>query len=119
MVKDGSYLIGTCALITDKDIRMVYQSHLYKIRVNKNNKGITPYLLLALLSNPYVQKQIKAKQFTQDIIDSLGDRIKEIKLPIPKDAEKRKIIEVTTKQIIDLRCQAKELAKTLISSTAL
>lgn len=119
MVKDGSYLIGTCALITDKDIRMVYQSHLYKIRVNKNNKGITPYLLLSLLSNPYVQRQIKAKQFTQDIIDSLGDRIKEIKLPFPKDAEKRKIIEVTTKQIIDLRCQAKELAKTLISRTAL
>lgn len=116
MVKDGSYLIGTCALITDIDLKMVYQSHLYKIRVNENKKGITPYLLLSLLTNSYVQKQIKSKQFTQDIIDSLGDRIKEIKLPIPKSSAERKKIEAITKQIIDLRCQAKELTKSLATS---
>ena len=38
MVKDGSYLIGTCAMITKHDTKIVYQSHLYKIRVAKNNK---------------------------------------------------------------------------------
>ena len=35
MVKDGSYLIGTCAMITKYDTKMLYQSHLYKIRVKK------------------------------------------------------------------------------------
>ena len=32
----------------------------------------------AILSSAPVQKQIKAKRFTQDIIDSLGDRIYEL-----------------------------------------
>src|SRR5699024_185780 len=33
MVKDGTYLIGTCAILTEYDTKIIYQSHLYKIRV--------------------------------------------------------------------------------------
>jgi len=33
MVRDGTYLIGTCAIITRYDLPMLYQSHIYKIRV--------------------------------------------------------------------------------------
>ena len=32
MVKDGTYLVGTCAMITKEETQMVYQSHLWKIR---------------------------------------------------------------------------------------
>jgi len=89
MVKDGTYLIGTCAMVSSYDREIVYQSHIYKIRVEKQDHGLNAFLLLAILSCQLVQRQIKAKQFTQDIIDSLGERIRELVLPIPRSAQRR------------------------------
>ncbi|PLX83673.1 MAG: restriction endonuclease subunit M [Desulfuromonas sp.] len=111
MVRDGTYLIGTCAIVSTADNEMVYQSHLYKIRVNKNHHNLNPYLLLALLSSKVVQKQIRSKQFTMDIIDSLGDRISELRLPIPKSQDQ--IIKITelVKSSVYKRIEARELAK--------
>ncbi len=85
MVKDGTYLIGTVAYISKLDVQMVYQSHIYKIRVSENNIGLTPSIFLGLLSSDFVQRQIKSKQLTQDIIDSLGRRIYDLVIPIPKN----------------------------------
>ena len=111
MVKDGTYLIGTCALITEYDTEIVYQSHLYKIRVQDNKIGLSPFLLLAVLSCQVVQRQIRAKQFTQDIIDSLGERINELILPIPKSKKKRDQITKMVQTSISQRVEARELAK--------
>jgi type I restriction enzyme M protein len=110
MVRDGTYLIGTCALITKYDTRILYQSHLYKLRVLKP-KRLSPYLLLAILSSLPVQRQIKAKRFTQDIIDSLGDRIYELTLPIPKSLEMCSRITKMVEQAIHDRIEARELAR--------
>lgn len=110
MVKDGTYLIGTCAIISKYDTIIVYQSHLYKIRVLKP-EIITPHLLLAILSSDPVQRQIKAKRFTQDIIDSLGSRIYELILPIPKDQGLRARIEGNVKKAVEDRIEARELAR--------
>lgn len=111
MVKDGTYLIGTCAIVTEADKEILYQSHLYKIRVNDNGCGLNPYLLLAILSSSAVQKQIRSKQFTQDIIDSLGERINELVLPVPKDAVIRDSVTEQVRQSVIKRGEAKELAK--------
>ena len=111
MVKDGTYLIGTCALITEYDTEIVYQSHLYKIRVQENKINLNPFLLLAVLGCQTVQRQIRARQFTQDIIDSLGERINEIILPIPKSKEKREKITKMVQTSISRRVEARELAK--------
>lgn len=95
MVRDGTYLIGTSAIVTDSDTRILFQSHIYKIRVLKP-EDIDPWLLFACLNSPVVKRQIRAKQFTQDIIDTLGNRVLEVLIPIPKDAvTRRKIAEVT------------------------
>lgn len=111
MVKDGTYLIGTCALVTEYDTQIIYQSHLYKIRIRKNTMELNPFLLIAILSSSVVQRQVKSKQFTQDIIDSLGDRINELVLPIPKSKVKRdEITEMVRASILD-RIEARELAK--------
>ena len=111
MVKDGTYLIGTCGIVTDYDLEIVYQSHLYKIRSHKNPYGIDQFLLLAVLGSDIVQRQIRAKQFTQDIIDSLGERINELVLPIPKGKEKRSRISDIVRQVIRDRVDARELAR--------
>jgi type I restriction enzyme M protein len=110
MVKDGTYLIGTCAFITEYDTQMVYQSHLYKLRLN-DKSWLSPYLLLALLSSEPVQRQIKAKRFTQDIIDSLGQRIHELVLPIPKSQQLCQQVAETVERAIRDRIEARELAR--------
>jgi len=110
MVKDGTYLIGTCAFITEYDTQIVYQSHLYKLRLTEQSR-LSPYLLLALLSSEPLQEQIKAKRFTQDIIDSLGQRIHELILPIPKSQRLRQQVTLTVEQAIRDRIEARELAR--------
>lgn len=111
MVRDGTYLIGTCAIITEHDKEVVYQSHLYKIRVRENNLGLNSYLLLAILSSPVVQRQIKAKQFTMDIIDSLGDRLYELMLPIPISEETRQEVTDLVRRSVEKRFEARALAR--------
>jgi len=110
MVRDGTYLIGTCAMITKYDVKMIYQSHIFKIRVMPND-FFDNYLFMALLSSKPVQAQIRALSFTLDIIDSLGDRLGDIVLPIPKErVMKTKVSDMVRKSIIE-RIEARELAK--------
>jgi type I restriction enzyme M protein len=110
MVRDGTYLIGTCAFVTEYDERIIYQSHILKLR-SLDHSILSPYLLLALISSEPVQKQIKAKTFTQDIIDSLGSRFAEIVLPIPRQAKARKIVEDMVRKVIFDRVEARELSR--------
>lgn len=114
MVRDGTYLVGTCALITKEDREIVFQSHIFKIRVKRPDK-INPLLLLALLSCPIVKSQIYAKRFTQDIIDTLGERIHELQLPIPKNEEVRHNIITKVEQIVSFKKKAKDLTREVIS----
>ena len=118
MVKDGTYLIGTCAIVSEADREILYQSHLYKIRVNANSYDLNPFLLLAILSSPVVQKQIRSKQFTQDIIDSLGERINELILPTPKSKEVRDRISILVEQAVTKRIEARELTKEALACVA-
>ena len=112
MVKDGSYLIGTCAMITKSDTRMLYQSHLYKIRVQRQNKYcLDEYYLLALLSSDYLKQQIQTNTFSHDIINSLGDRLKDLILPISKETEKIQKVSKMVKKSIEGSIEARELAK--------
>jgi len=115
MVRDGTYLVGTCCIVTKYDIKALFQSHIYRIRVLMPDI-ISPYLLLALLNTPIVQKQIRAKQFTQSIIDSLGDRIMEIIIPIPKDKELREKIAREVKETIERRAELREKLRRLFTS---
>lgn len=110
MVKDGTYLIGTCAIISEYDIPMLYQSHIYKIRVNDTSK-LNPFLLLAALSSDFVQRQIKSFCVSQDIIDSLGDKILQLQIPIPKSRSARQRISGLVEKVIKDRAEARELAR--------
>lgn len=110
MVRDGTYLIGSCALVTTHDEKIVYQSHILKIRCTRSSR-LNPFLLLALLSSDPVQQQIKAKTFTQDIINSLGNRLAEIALPIPRDAAICKKISCLVEKVIADRVEARELSR--------
>lgn len=117
MVRDGTYLIGTCALVSEDDTEIIYQSHIYKIRSNDHD-FMPPSLLLAILSNPVVQEQIYSKRFTQDVIDTLGRRIRELLLPVPKDGEHRNQIIRTVTKALEMKSEARSLAKSAALSVA-
>lgn len=125
LVRDGTYLIGTNCIISEMDIPMVYQSHILKFRVN-NEDTINPYLLFLAFNNPLVQRQIRNMQFTADIIDTLGNRYREIAIPLPKSKERRDELTQSIKKTLDLRIKYKasikqmpQLIETVLDSNSL
>jgi type I restriction enzyme M protein len=117
MVRDGTYLVGTCAMVTKYDTEIVFQSHLNKIRVLPNEM-FDNYLLLAVLSSPIVQRQIKMEAKSQDIINSLGNRIRNLVLPIPRSEETRRTFSQTVEKIIRERVEAREAARSVTEHVA-
>jgi type I restriction enzyme M protein len=113
LVRDGTYLIGTSAIVTEADLPMLFQSHIYRIRSLKP-KTINPWLLFAALDSPIAKRQIRAKQFTQDIIDTIGKRLTEVVIPIPKDAKLAARIAAETKEVIESRAALRNRAKVLV-----
>jgi type I restriction enzyme M protein len=112
MVRDGTYLIGTAAFVTKNDLPMLFQSHLFRIRVLKPER-LNPYLLFVCLYAPIVKAQIRAKQFTQDIIDTLGNRVLELVLPVPNDQATREHLISRAQEIIDRRATYRDEASQL------
>lgn len=110
MVKDGGYLIGNCALVTELDTHIVYQSHIFKFRVNENERGLTPEYLLAALSSKYLRAQIEAKTCTLDIINSLGNRHRDLLIPIPKDRQTFERIHDSVANSIAMNVESRKLA---------
>lgn len=115
LVKDGTYLIGTSAIVTESDLPMLFQSHLYRIRVLKPDV-IDPWLLFVLLNTAIIRQQIRAKQFTQDIIDTIGRRVYELAVPIPYSKERAREIARLCKSIIKARSALRNGATALVSS---
>ena len=112
-VKDGTYLIGTSVMVTKWDLPMLYQSHIYRLRVRRPEEA-SPWLLFALLNSPVVRRQVRAKQFTQDIIDTIGNRILELALPFPRSKKKSREIESNCKRIIETRGRLRSEAVNLV-----
>src|SRR3989442_5515942 len=89
---------------------MLYQSPISKLRVNDRSKA-NPFLLLAALSSSFVQRQIKSFCVSQDIIDSLGDKILQLQIPIPKPKAIRERITKLVQKVVKDRTEARELAR--------
>lgn len=105
LVRDGTYLVGSSCIITSEDIKSLYCGGLFKFRVLGGD--LDPYLFLGLMNSYIVRRQMRTKQFTRDVIDTLGNRIEEVVLPIPKDYRLREAISVAVKRTIESRVQAR------------
>jgi type I restriction enzyme M protein len=91
---------------------MLFQSHIYRLRVMRD-KELSRWLLLACLNAPIVKRQIRSKQFTQDIIDTLGKRLLEIYLPVPRDQEQRNRLASETQMVIEQRVKLRNRAQAI------
>ena len=111
VVNDGTYLMGRAAMVTESDVRMVFQSHFRRIKVLKKDV-LSPYLLLALLGMEIVQRQIESKSFRQGTISTLGNRLMSIKIPIPINKDLTKAI---TKELFRIRILLKLRLSPIVS----
>jgi len=109
LVKDGgSNLIGKTAFITRLDKKIIIQSHIYQLKTLSNEQAIDSYLILYLLNLNVVQKQIEAITFIQGTIATIGSRVMELRIPIPKDIKKRKEISNYLRKIIEKKTQIRK-----------
>ena len=115
LVHEGTYLIGTSALVTEYDTGFLIQHHLAKLRCSEDAR-VTPGLLVALLLSPIVQRQIRSKQLTADIIDSIVGRVSEVILPLPLDRGVRKAISEESLRIFTERAKARNNLARLFAS---
>lgn len=106
LVRDGTYLVGSSCIVTKEDSQSLFCGGLYKIRTLQPD-NLDPFLLLGLLNSFIVKRQIRTKQFTRDVIDTIGNRIDEIVLPVPKSPIVRNAISDAVKAVIDSRINAR------------
>jgi hypothetical protein len=105
-VAHGTYLVGTVAIVTEAESKIVLQDHVFRLRVHPES-GVSPLLLLAALSTSFVRRQVRARQFSADIIDKIGERHLDILVPIPKDEAVSKEAEAMVRGVIGLQNSAK------------
>ncbi len=73
-----------------------------------NQEKLNPYLLLYLLNVPIVRKQIDERTFVQATLSTIGDRLNDVILPIPKDKTLRQKIAKDMKDRILIRAKLKQ-----------
>jgi type I restriction enzyme M protein len=111
-VKDGTYRIGETIILTKFDLKMLVQSH-YLIVRSLDKKKLDPYLLLYLLNTSIVRKQIDERTFVQATLSTIGNRLNEIILPIPKQNSRKSILAQKMKDKIYKRAVLRKEIKKL------
>lgn len=87
-VRRGSYRIGSVAILSefDKDVLLTKEIQTFRVMEENNKYGIDAFYLLYLFSHALTQKQLYNKILIDTTLPNIGDRWKELKLPIAKDA---------------------------------
>lgn len=93
-VRRGSYRIGSVAMVSRLDTKVLLTKEIQTFRIaNEDNEyDIDAFYLLYLFSHALTQKQIYNKVLIDTTLPNIGDRWKELRLPISTDPEQRKNI---------------------------
>jgi len=109
-VKEGSYRVGDVALLSENDTNILLNHHSLVFRVIKedNEYGIDAYYLLYLFSHELTKKQLYNKVMIDTTLPNIGNRWKELKLPVAKDKKTREEIKRKLKEAFDKRWKAQK-----------
>lgn len=93
-VRRGSYRIGSVAMVSPYDLNVILTREILVLRLEKedNEYGLTPEYLLYALSHKLVVEQSKNKIFIDTTLPNIGERWKELLIPIYNDKDKFKTI---------------------------
>lgn len=108
-VRRGSYRIGSVAMVSPYDLKVILTREILVLRVvNKDNQyGITPEYLMYALSHNITNKQAQNKIFIDTTLPNIASRWKEIAIPIYNDKKKMKEINKKVEEVVE--CQWKSL----------
>jgi len=109
-VRRGSYRIGSVALVSpfDKKVLLTKEILIFRVVNKGNDLNITPYYLIYLLTNPIVQRQIDDKVLIETTLPNISNRWKELLLPIHKDKKMRSDISKKVQNAFELKWKATE-----------
>ncbi|MFY9227944.1 MAG: N-6 DNA methylase [Candidatus Microsaccharimonas sp.] len=107
-VRRGSYRIGSVAMVSPYDKKVLLTREILVLRVvnDKNKYGITPYYLLYLLSHRLTSMQAYNKVLIETTLPNIANRWQELLLPVHKDEQKRKEISNSIKEVIENKWNA-------------
>ncbi len=92
-----------------RDAQIVMTRELLTLRVSPDNEvGMTPYYLLALLSSNVVQDQTRPLTFYDTTLPNIGDRWRELLLPVYKDAAQAARMSEAVEQAIAAKWAAQD-----------
>ncbi len=108
MIRRGSYRIGSVAMLSNYDKEILLTKEIEVIRIlNKNNEyGIDENYLIYLLSNELTHMQLYNKVLIDTTLPNIGDRYKELLLPIERDKEKIEKIKESVKKVFQKKWDA-------------
>ena len=108
-VRRGSYRIGTVAMASPRDSEVLLTREILSFRVvGENPYGITPFYLLFLLASRYVQDQIPCRVFIDTTLPNLGDRWRELLLPIHENRTEAHSVGIEVERAIRSKWRAQE-----------
>lgn len=93
-VRRGSYRIGSVALVSKFDLKVLLtkEIHVFRVVNELNDFNINPYYLLYLFSHELTQRQLYNKVMIDTTLPNIGRRWEEIYLPIAKSRDERILI---------------------------
>lgn len=101
-VRRGSYRIGSVAMASPYDLKVILTREILVLRVNnsENEYNLTPEYLLYALSHQLTFEQANNKIFIDTTLPNIADRWKEIEIPIYNDKIKFDLINTKVKQVV-------------------
>jgi type I restriction enzyme S subunit len=84
-------LVGSCALISDKDVQHIFAGYLIRLRPNKN--VIVPKFLLSAMESHFLRKQIEsAAKSTSGVNNINSGEFQNLILPLPSIEEQKELM---------------------------
>ena len=103
IVVDGRYRIGTCGMVTQRNVRSLVQSHIRVVTVRPEAGVLDPFAFMFALTLPSVRLRIRDLVFVQSTLGTLGKRLFELEIPLlggdgPWTGRVREFERVTTQR---------------------
>ena len=114
-VRRGSYRIGSVAMVSPYEEKMILTKEIQVIRHcgKENEFGITPFFLLYAFSSELVQKQIQNKVLIETTLPNIGNRWMDLELPLYEKSIMHSISKKVEDLMVNKRWQSEKDIKDL------
>ncbi len=111
-------LVGTCALVKEKDTKYIFAGYL--IRLRPNQSSIHPSFLLAVLTSHLLRRQIEtAAKSTSGVNNINSGELQNLIIPIPTIQEQNELLKHLDTSTPSINATELEIEKQLLKSETL